>query len=46
MMDENIATSKTNEAEAETAVGVKWVLKTDPDTEKFIVPSAEIDFKL
>jgi hypothetical protein len=40
-----MATLNKNLEEAEAKVGHKWVLEKDED-DKFIVPSAEIDFKL
>lgn len=43
--DENMIIQNKNLEEAEAKVGHKWVLEKDED-DKFIVPSAEIDFKL
>lgn len=44
--DADLATQSKNVEAAEAALGHAWTPKWDEDDEKFIVPSAEIDFKL
>jgi hypothetical protein len=44
--DHDIATSQSNEATAEKKLGHQWDPKIDPDTEKYILPSPQIEFVL
>lgn len=44
--DHDISTSQSNENAAETKLGHKWEPVVDPETEKYIVPSPQIEFKL
>jgi len=44
--DHDIDISQTNESAAESKLGHKWEPKIDPETEKYVVPSPQIEFKL
>jgi len=44
--DHDITVSQSNEAAAETKLGHKWEPIIDPETEKYVVPSPQIEFKL
>jgi len=45
-VDHDIAISQGNEATAEGKLGHQWTPVIDPETEKYIVPSPQIEFKL
>ena len=44
--DEDIASTQSHEAAASAALGHEWNPEIDPETDKFIVPTEDAEFKL